>query len=304
MTSSRILCIGAVMVDLVCQMPSFPNPGEGMVADRVDKVLGGCAFNNARAISQLGGECFLMAPVGKGLYADFVRNRLHEYGIDAFEASDEIDNGACMCVVDPSGERTMLTMPGIDRHFKDAWFDSLDAYTFSAAIVGGYEVEGEGGESIVRFLEANPQLTLYYAPGPRINGVGMAKTGRINALHPIWHLNDQEAFAYTGVSSLEPAARAIYEECRNAVIITAGSDGSCVFDGISFSAIATNPLSVVDTVGAGDAHIAAVAAARCAGHSWSSALALANRVSGAVCCVSGATLSDEEFLAAGLPSCL
>lgn len=300
--AARILCIGAVMVDLVCQMPSFPKPGEGMVATDVVKSLGGCAFNNARAISQLGGDCFLMAPVGTGLYADFVRKRLREHGIEAFDVEGGADNGACMCVVDPSGERTMLTMPGIDRHFEEAWFDDLDASEFAAAIVGGYEVEGEGGEAIVSFLERNPQLPLYYAPGPRINGVGKEKTGRINVLRPVWHLNDLEALSYTGCSTLEDAARAIAGQCDNVVVVTAGSAGSYCLEAGEWHFVPTRPVEAVDTVGAGDAHIAAIAASRAAGYSWKDALELANRVSGAVCAVSGATMSDEEFSRSGLPT--
>lgn len=301
-SSTKILCIGAVMVDLVCQMPAFPRPGQGMVAERVEEALGGCAFNNARVISQFGLECFLMAPVGSGLYADFIRRRLRECGIQAFETHESMDNGACMCVVDPSGERTMLTMPGIDRHFKSEWFASIRPDDFNAAIVGGYEVEGEGGEAIIGFLEDNPHLTLYYAPGPRINGIGALKTKRINALRPIWHLNDQEAFSYTGLSNLEDAARAIFDECENAVVITAGSEGSCVYDGDRFEFVRTEPVDAVDTVGAGDAHVASIAASRCAGYSWTEALSFANKVSGAVCAVSGATLSDEEFRASSLPT--
>lgn len=302
-SSRRVLCIGAVLVDIVCSMPAFPLPGEGVVATDVVKTLGGCAFNNARTISQLGGSCFLMAPVGNGMYADFVRKGLKDAGLEALEVGGQIDSGACVCIVEPSGERTMLTMPGIDRRYQDVWFDSIDANDFACAIVGGYEIEGQGGDSIVSFLESHPQLPFYYAPGPRILGVGSEKTERINALRPVWHLNDQEALAFAGVGSIEEAGLHIARGCNNVAIITAGAEGCYVFDGVGGSIlhVSTKAIRPLDTVGAGDAHVGALAAARSAGYSWEEAARLANEVSGAVCGVPGATMSDEEFERAGLP---
>ena len=88
-----------------------------------------------------------------------------------------------------------------------------------------------GRRRIISFFEDHPAIELYYAPGPRVCGVGAQKTARINALHPVWHLNDQEALAYTGRATVEEAGAAIAEECGNAVVITAGKDGAHLFAG-------------------------------------------------------------------------
>ncbi|MFR1639036.1 MAG: carbohydrate kinase family protein [Eggerthellaceae bacterium] len=117
-------------------------------------------------------------------------------------------------------------------------------------------------------------------------------------MHPVWHLNDQEALAYTGRATVEEAGAAIAEKCGNAVVITAGGRRASVRRWAACGGFC-RAVDVVDTVGAGDAHLGALTAARAAGHSWEDALALANRVAGAVCGVEGSTLTDEAFARTG-----
>lgn len=293
------------MVDIVCGVGRLPRSGEGVVADRVQMALGGCAFNSANVMRQLGAPHQLFAPVGKGALASFVDGELDRLGLQALHVEADADgtvrdSGGCICFVEPDGERTMLTLPGIDRRFDASWFDGLDAGRFQSGFASGYEVEGAGGDAIIGFFEAHPDILLYYAPGPRIKGVGLRKTARINALRPVWHLNDLEVRSYTGCDSLEDAGFALAEECGNAVIITEGARGAHLFERDRHTVVPTESAAVVDTIGAGDAHLGALAAARAAGRSWEDALALANRVAGAVCQVVGGTLSDEEFARFGI----
>lgn len=298
----EILAVGAVMVDLVCRVPRLPTSGEGIVAEEVQATVGGCAFNSANVLRQLGSPHVLFAPLGQGVFAGFAERELAARGLEALRVPGGRggdgavrDNGGCVCFVEPAGERTMLTLPGIDRHFDAAWFDALDPARFACGFASGYEVEGAGGDAIVGFYEAHPHIQLYYAPGPRIMGVGPEKTARINALHPVWHLNDLEVRTYTGCDDLEEAGFMLAAECGNAVVVTEGSRGAHLFEASRHLLVPTEPVEVVDTIGAGDAHLGALVAARNAGWSWEDALALANRVAGAVCEVSGGTLSDEAF---------
>lgn len=295
-----ILAIGSVMVDMVCRVPRLPVSGEGVVADGVQVAVGGCALNSANVIRQLNRPVFLFAPLGEGFYASFAKRELAARGFGGLPVSacgDGVvrDNGACLCSVEPDGERTMITMPGIERHFTRDWFERVDATQFASGFASGYELEGSGGDAIISFFEDHPALKFYYAPGPRVIGVGVAKTKRINALRPVWHLNDQEALSSTQCSSLEEAGFALARACSNAVVITAGAEGSHLFEGDRHIVVPTNAVSIVDTVGAGDAHLGALVAARTAGLGWEAALSLANKVAGAVCGVAGATLSDDEF---------
>lgn len=297
---SAVLAVGAIMVDMVCRVPRLPRSGEGIVADEVRATVGGCAFNAANVLRQLGAPYRLFAPVGDGVFAGFAERELAGRGLEALRVPDGRDNGGCVCFVEPDGERTMLTMPGIDRYFEPVWFEDVDVTRYGCGLASGYEVEGAGGDAIVGFFEQHPELPLFYAPGPRIMGVGAEKTERINALHPVWHLNDLEARTYTGLDVLEEAGYALARECGNAVVVTAGAEGAHLFEDGRHVLVPTEPVEVVDTVGAGDAHLGALAAARMAGRTWEDSLVLANRVAGAVCGVRGATLPDDVFEQMGI----
>lgn len=354
------------MVDAVCQVPRLPVSGEGVVVEQVSATLGGCALNAAAAVLDAGADCRLFAPLGRGMFAGFAESRLAELGISLFRPSGSesglaYDSGACVCFVEPDGQRTMVTLPGIERHFRDEWFAELDvaldaeqgaepaaglndesinaapACGFSCALASGFEVGGPGGEAIVRFFERHPQLPLFFGPGPLLTEFPPALIGRLNALHPLWHLNDQEALAFTGCATVEEAGRRIAQEAGNVCIVTAGAQGSYAFVpaaeaatrasameaaedfGLAVSSqnaacgaleaneIAASPATpairvvfapstpvpsdrVVDTIGAGDTHLGALAAAFAKHMSWEDALAAANEAAARVVQLKGGML--------------
>lgn len=220
------------------------------------------------------------------------------------------DCGACICLVEPDGERTMITIPGIERHFAASWFSALSGATLrelQAAIVCGYELETPGGDDILAFLEAHPTLQVYYAPGPRVCAVPADRIARLQALGAIWHLNDQEALAYTGEKDVESAGRALARHIAAPVIVTAGRQGSYAFvpqdsstndfrattPPIAITHVPSTPIVPVNTVGAGDAHLGAVVANRILGATWEEALARANEMAAAVCLIEGTTLASR-----------
>ncbi len=295
-----VLCIGAIMADVVCHVPRLPERGEGVVVSRRDVHLGGCAFNSGNIVRQMGCPCFIMAPVGHGLYADYIRRGLSERGLSALEVDEPVDCGSCTCFIEPDGERTMVTSPGIERRFSSSWFKSLDVSAYALVLAAGYEIEGEGGHAILDFIEENPQLLFAYAPGPRVMGVAAdeLKMGRLKKLAKLWHLNDLELsqLARGHAEGFEAAGLWLAAECGAVVVATRGKEGASAFfpDG-TFVSAPSEPVVPVDTVGAGDTHLGALAASLCAGAAWPEALRAANRAAAAVCQVEGGSLSDEDF---------
>lgn len=309
-----ILCIGAIMADIMNHVPTLPQRGEGVVVTQSNARLGGCAFNSGNAIRQLKQPCLLFAPLGQGMYASFVRSELAARGLQGLDVDTTLDCGSCLCLIEPDGERTMITTPGIERRFEAAWFDQIDPADYDVAFASGYEIDGEGGFAIIEFIERNPHIEFWYAPGPRTTYVSDEKTARIKALRPCWHLNDLEllqlaqkegvlgegTFAST-FDQLRAAGEKLAVECDNVVVVTLGAEGAAAFfpDGSNLL-VPTDPVKPIDTVGAGDTHLGALLAARHAGLPWSDALAVANRMAGAVCQHTGGTMPDEAFAALNL----
>ena len=298
---AKVLCVGAVMADVVCHVPALPARGEGVVVTKRSVHLGGCAFNSAEAVRHAGYPCVLLAPVGQGLFAGFVRGELARRGMEPFDVETDLDCGSCTCLVEPGGERTMVTAPGVERAFEPAWLEGFDASDCGIALASGYEIEGMGGAAILSFLEKNPHLAFFYGPGPRTLGVAVdtQKMERIRALRPVWHLNDLEASqlaAYLaegleGCGDITVVGTWLAAELDAVVVVTCGAQGAFAFfpDG-GFVHAPTEPVEPVDTVGAGDAHLGALAAALSVGADWQEALARANRMAARVCLVEGATL--------------
>ena len=54
-----VLAVGAIMVDMLCQVPRLPRSGEGIVVEESRAVVGGCAFKGA-IVWRLGGALFVL----------------------------------------------------------------------------------------------------------------------------------------------------------------------------------------------------------------------------------------------------
>jgi sugar/nucleoside kinase (ribokinase family) len=216
------------------------------------------------------------------------------------------DNGCCYCFVEADGERTFLSHHWAEYRFFPEWFQALDAETIGSAYVCGLELEESTGEVIVDFLAAHPAIRVFFAPGPRLLQIPRQRLERMLSLHPVLHLSRGEAPQLAGLvcpgqdsSTAEAAAAALSACTGNPVLVTLGGDG-CLWAGADGSGGHVPGVSapVVDTIGAGDAHIGTVMGMFCRGASLGEALTVANRIAAAVVSVPGALLSDGEFAAA------
>ena len=325
-SSGKVVAIGALMVDLLCRVDNLPQAGEGVVVTSSHMTLGGCAFNSAEVLRQLGISCELLAPTGQGMFATMAQEQLTQRGIALWQpegvASDNLfcepkdspndfstppyDCGACICFVTPDGQRTMVTLPGVERHFQSAWFEQAPAKEVSLAFCSGYEIDGAGGHAILSYLSRirhdSPDATIIYAAGPRIAAVSREKTAQLLSLDAVWHINDQEALAYSGCETKASAGTTIAQATHNTDVVTAGSLGAYGFEPVcgnesetTHSHVSTTPVVVADTVGAGDAHLGAMIAAYMCGMNWVDAACFANKISAAVCQSIGATVTDEKL---------
>ncbi|MDD6815672.1 MAG: PfkB family carbohydrate kinase [Firmicutes bacterium] len=298
----KILVIGSTVADIIIELDRLPVTAEDVHVKSQSMSLGGCAHNVADMLRHFDVPFTLFSPVGTGLYADFVRKELTVKGMESPISVPDRANGCCYCFVEASGERTFVVDHGAEYLFEKEWFDRLDPSEYSAAYICGLEIEEKTGSTIVDFLERSG-LPVFFAPGPRLNLIDPALMDRIFALHPVLHLNRDEICSYTGCPEVEDAAKTLFVQTKNTVIITKGADGACFFpsekDSETDSGIACVPpfpvSHVEDTIGAGDGHCGAVMACLARGLSLSEALTAANAVSAKIVSVKGALLSQDEF---------
>ena len=218
----HIAFIGSSVADVIIRIPHLPVRQEDINIESQTLSLGGCAFNAAWMCRLLGGDPLFFSPVGTGIYGDFVRRQLQEHRIDILLESKE-ENGCCYCLVESDGERTFLSHHGAEYRFQKEWFSLLDSYGVDTVYVCGLKLEEKTGIYILDYLQKHPQLTIYFAPGPRLSALSQGCIETLFNLHCILHLNEEEACSFTGCPTVQQAAKSLYERIHNIVIITLGS---------------------------------------------------------------------------------
>lgn len=291
----QVLVIGSTVTDVIIHLDHLPKTSEDVHVLRQTMSLGGCAYNVSDTIRLFGIPYILFSPVGTGTYGHFVREVLSEKGVKSPIPTPEQENGCCYCFVEAGGERTFVCHRGAEYRFRPEWFELLDEDAIDSAYICGLEIEEPTGTHIVRYLEEHPLLTVYFAPGPRILVLSKEILSRIFALSPILHLNETEALEYTKESTIEAAARALYEKTLNTVIVTLGERGAYYVSAQKAAYVPGVKAEQTDTIGAGDSHIGAVISRLKQGASMEDAIADANRIAAAVVGTSGALLPEERF---------
>ncbi|MEG1895756.1 MAG: PfkB family carbohydrate kinase, partial [Oscillospiraceae bacterium] len=226
----------------------------------------------------------------------YIRKVFSQKGLCSPIPTPSMDNGCCYCFVEDCGERTFISYHGAEYLIHKEWLDTIDMSEFSCVYICGLEIEEKTGLDIVEFLCDNKGVPIFFAPGPRINRIDSQLLDKLFQLHPIVHLNEDEAFDYTHEKDVTSAAKALYEKTKNTVVITAGDKGAYCFDGNGLLYALPYPVEkVVDTIGAGDSHIGALMACLCRGDTLQTAAETANKVAAAVVSTKGALLEKANF---------
>lgn len=291
------LVIGSTCVDIIINIDHLPSTEENIRPSSQSMALGGCAYNVESIMRLMGANHTFISPVGGGIYGDYVAKQLKALGVPVAVRIPEQPNGCCYCLVEANGERTFMSCHGVEYSFQKSWMEPYQPDNYSYVYVCGLEIEEETGINLIEYLEKYPQLEVCYAPGPRGVLIDPAKTRRMFALHPILHINEQEACDLANAGSYEKAAIALQRETKNIVIITLGSRGTFCLDkdGSSFTVPGEPVDQVADTIGAGDSHIGAILAGLVKDVPLKEAIIYANKVAAAVVSVHGASLPPEKL---------
>lgn len=274
----KSLIIGGVLLDIVVQLDRLPKKGEELHANSQEMKVGGCAYNVANVIKNFQVPYTLFAPIGKGVYAGLIEEKLNENGHESPLHVQDGDNGHCVCLVERDGKRALVSLAGVERVFKKEWFDMIDPSEYDAVYVSGYEIVGEGGDAIIDFLEEHKEMQVYYAPGPSITNIPLKRHQRIFALHPIVHLSEKDALKFTMYQDYWDAAEYLHTMTQNVVFITLGEYGCFVYDGAE-EIVPVERVEVIDTTGDGDSSFGTIIAMLQKGKSLQEAVTAANKVS-------------------------
>lgn len=223
----RILILGSAVIDVIVTIDRLPLAGEDIPGLQKGMLVGGCAFNVSKILDGLQIPHDLCVPVGQGMYADRIREALHEGGHEILIEDDREDNGYCLSLVEKDGERTFISIDGIETKWQDAWLEHLHAADYDYLYASGYGFQdgNSSGEVLLRFLcgkKADAKLIL--DPGPRLLGKQFEE--KLLQMGTILEMNQSEAKAMGQSKNVRKAAENLHHRTGQPVIITMGQAGT------------------------------------------------------------------------------
>jgi sugar/nucleoside kinase (ribokinase family) len=256
----RLVLVGSVVVDALLYVDRLPDRGGDLVARRLVTSAGG-GFNVLVAAARLGMEAVHGGRTGGGVLGGVARRALDEAGIATLlPPSGTEDTGLVVGLVEPDGERTFVTAPGIESRLTRDDLAGLPLRAGDAVYVSGYDlVYPESGEALGSWLPGlADDLLLVIDPGPLVADIPPERLERVLRRTDLLSLSAREAAILSG--GRNPAIAAAELAPRLAagalVVVRAGADG-CWLAAAEPVHVPGRPAAMVDSTGAGDAHVAA-----------------------------------------------
>lgn len=281
MTIRRLVSLGDVVIDIVTWIEALPERGADVLATGASITPGGSAFNTMVAATRQGLPTMYGGAHGTGPFGDLARRALEREGIRvALDPIPGADTGFDVAMVDAAGERTFVTAVGAEGQLTTERLDAVKFETGDAVHISGYGLlQPSNREAIIGRLGGLEGMVLF-DPGPLGHEIPAADLDAVLARTDWWSGNRREARLATGLD--DPTAAAVSIAARSGgsgVIVRLGADGCILAEpGKVPERVAGYPVDVIDTNGAGDAHVGAFIAALAAGASPSAAADRANAV--------------------------
>ncbi len=298
--TANVLVIGSAFVDMVINVQEMPQAGADIEGYYRCTTVGGCSFNVADVLNKLHLPFDSYMPVGEGHFANIITEALIDRGYPIYRETDNGDNGWCLSLADASGERTFISMFGIERRLKPNWYEQFDMTRYDYFYVSGYQADGDTGRVILEGLaRKRPDAMVVFDPGPRVHFLPRERMEAFYRLGCLMTINAAEALFMTNTQRVEDAALRIHDKTGREVVVTDGGRGAVVVDTHGVRRIAGFPVAVVDTIGSGDAHTGGIIAGMMCNLSIDESTLLANRVASVVTGREGGATAPtlEELLA-------
>ena len=256
---SDVMVIGDVMVDVVANHRDPIATGTDTPA-RIQLSGGGSAANTAAWLATFDEQPRLLAAVGDDDLGRRAVDELTDAGVHFVgPVRPDVGTGACVVLVGPDGERTMLPDRGAnDRLPISAIVESFDPLP-GWLHLSGYTLLGEGSRNagkaaLSAALAAGCTVSVDAASAAPLKSVGAAAFLDWIAGASVVFANDDEIEALGGVQLV--LARV------ESVAVKHGAAGATWTNGVDSAVAEGIPVDVIDSTGAGDAFAAGWIAAR------------------------------------------
>jgi sugar/nucleoside kinase (ribokinase family) len=292
--SIKVYCIGDLMLDIVAQIPTTPH--DLRLGNDTRTVIsthgGGAGGNVASWLAVLGNDVTMVGRIGNDAAGSAITAEFDALGISYGEIVKEgFHTGVVICLVDPSGERTMLADNGANAGLAASNLPALDGV--DAVYLTGYAplapLSRQGVLEMVRTINSRG-IPIVFDPATvgGMQGVPVDEILSWCALMDTVIMNEEEAIYLSELTDCESALNFFVERTPRA-IIKRGSAGAIGLErGGQIISVAAHTSAVVDTTGAGDAFAAGFIDAFTGRRDFSYAMERASAVAGDCVAIVGA----------------
>lgn len=256
-TAPDVVVVGSANVDLVVTMANLPAPGETVLAHESRLLPGGKGSNQAIAAARLGRHVAMIGRTGRDTGGELLRSSLSREGIDltGFLAVDDTPSGQALVLVDDAAENSIVVIPGANALVSAETVDAA-AGLISAATVVVAQLEVPVAAIVAAARLSRGTFVLNAAPAQTLAPELLAEVD-------VLVVNQTEfAVVIGGDADADPATLAELlrgEGLPRRIVITRGAAGARVWDGGTLTDVPAPRVKVVDTTGAGDTFVGALA---------------------------------------------
>ena len=251
-----ITCFGELLVDMISL-----NPGSLIESEGFLKKFGGAPANTASGLAKLGVPVNYICKVGTDPFGEFLKSELKAYGVNIKGVVTSKTGTTTLAFVSltKEGERDFFFIRGVHDMIEPSevdlpkntgifHFGSLTQTTVRASKATDKLITKANKQKAILSYDPNIRQFLW-GDLARARLVVLDTAKKVNILK----VNEEEAELLSGEKNPARAAKKLYRDNLDLVVITLAARG-CYYQTKKFSnKIATIKVKVVDTTGAGDA---------------------------------------------------
>ena len=274
----RIFVAGSINMDVVATADRHPKVGETVAGNAVHYFPGGKGANQAVAAAKLGASTALIGRLGRDAFGQQLRTFLAAQGVDLALVKDtsDIHTGTAIITI-ADADNTIVVVPGANALVSA---DDVAAPVLAKGDVAVSQFEIPQATIAAFFKRARAAgATTILNPAPAI-----ACSPELLGLVDILILNETELGFFTRTELHDSdapdrfveAARRLQAGVNGTICVTLGKRGVLALVDDEASMIAGRAVKAVDTTGAGDCFVGALAAQLANGRAIRDALEYAN----------------------------
>jgi ribokinase len=254
-----VFVVGSINQDFVLKVERRPEPGETVSGAGLSLFPGGKGANQAVAAARPGASVTMLGRVGEDVFGKELVKNLRDNGVNTSHVEAVLDTptGSAFITVSPNGENAIVVSPGANRRFGPDEVEAVaEDLKRSLVLVAQLEVSLDAVKKAAHIVtDSGGRFLLNLAPP------GKVPEALLRLSDPLV-VNEHEATFLLGEETQGPeeAARKLLNLGLSSVVVTLGAAGAFLATGNLTRLFPAPNVEVVDTTGAGDAFIGALAA--------------------------------------------